>query len=95
MQKRQQALQEVGCAAHPTLREPDPLSAYNTDALNYRLLGRLSTSINLLGKGAPVHSNSLGAPRVRMAGSAAGLRHPLSELSRTRERESCECQALQ
>ncbi len=67
MQKQQQALQEAGCACHPTLREPDPSSAHNADAFDYRPLGRFSTSVNLLGKGAPVHSNSLRAPRVRMA----------------------------
>jgi hypothetical protein len=72
MQKRQQALQEVGCANHPTLRQPDPLSAHNVDAFNYRLLGRRSTSMNLLGKGALVDSNSLVAPRVRMAGLLRG-----------------------
>ncbi len=46
MQKQQQALQDVGVCTHPTLREPDPLSAHHTRAFNYRLLGRLSASIN-------------------------------------------------
>src|SRR5713101_972752 len=43
MQKQQQALQEVGVCSH---REPDPLSAHNTGAFKYRLLGRPSASIN-------------------------------------------------
>jgi len=79
MQKQQQALQDVGVCTHPTLREPDPLSAHHTRAFNYRLLGRLSASINRRIKRRAIRGNFLAAPRVRMARSAAGLRHPLSE----------------
>ncbi len=79
MQKQQQALQEVRVCTHPTLREPDPLSAHNTGAFNYRLPGHISASINRRVKRTAIGGNSLAAPRERMAGCAAGLRHPLSE----------------
>ncbi len=62
MQKQQQALQEVGVCTHPTLREPDPLSAYDTGAFDYRLLGRLSASTNRRVERTAIRGNSLAAP---------------------------------
>ena len=95
MQKQQEALQEVGSATHPTLLDADPLFAHNTGACNYRLLGGLCASMNRRVKRTAIRGNSLAAPRVRMAGSVAGSDTLYRKLSRTRERESCECQALQ